>query len=191
MRLLRAAAAVLVAGAGMAWSTAAVSQVSGTLSERVISSKGHSFSPGGRHHRWGGHHDWDRHDRCRRHHCRDRDRHDRWDHDRHGRWDRGGDRRWSGRFSSFGLGYLPWIPYDPVSYRSFGYRDSDFFWGGGFATRRGDYAYYDYDRGYPYDHYRNGDEGYGGDMAAAAPRCRVEWPRDARNNQVPVRICTR
>ena len=50
---------------------------------------------------------------------------------------------------------------------------------------------YDYDRDYPYDHYRKGTERNGSyDTASREPNCETEWTLDRRSRQqVPVRVC--
>lgn len=50
---------------------------------------------------------------------------------------------------------------------------------------------YDYDRGYPYDYYRDERAEHGGyETAWREPTCETEWTRDRRSGQqVPVRVC--
>ena len=52
-------------------------------------------------------------------------------------------------------------------------------------------ARYDYDRGYPYDFYRERSEQNGGyEAASREPYCETERTRDRRSGQqVPVRVC--
>lgn len=78
-----------------------------------------------------------------------------------------------------------------------GYRDRGYFDQRGAEAKRGRTARgdFEYDRGYPYDHYR-GDAGDMGerDLALAEPvtRCRMQWTQDRRTReQVEVRICSR
>lgn len=74
-----------------------------------------------------------------------------------------------------------------------GYRDYGYFSGPGAAGAQawGGEAHYEYDRGYPYDHYR-GVADHAPRLAHAEPvrRCRTEWTRDRRTRaQVQVRVC--
>lgn len=80
---------------------------------------------------------------------------------------------------------------EPIGYRDYGYFDQQR--DGRTRSGRGGF---DYDRGYPYDHYRESaaDERGESDYADAASvtRCRVTWTRDRKSReQVPVRICSR
>lgn len=71
-------------------------------------------------------------------------------------------------------------------------RDSDFFapWSGPRTEPAYGRVAYDYDRGYPYDHYDDGDRG--GERYAPPPRCDTEWAWDARERRdVPIRVCRR
>lgn len=81
---------------------------------------------------------------------------------------------------------------EPHGYRDRGYFDQRRAEAKRGRTARGDF---EYDRGYPYDHYR-GDAGDMGerDLALAEPvtRCRMQWTLDRRTReQVEVRICSR
>ena len=53
------------------------------------------------------------------------------------------------------------------------------------------HARYDYDRGYPYDHYRGSPERNGSyETGSRETICETEWTRDRRSGQqVPVRVC--
>lgn len=95
----------------------------------------------------------------------------------------------------FGGGFFG---FDGLGYGGLGYggdyyggaRDSHFFAPYSEAgTRAGNgRVAYDYDRAYPYDHYR-GDEGAGPERRAP-PRCTTEWGWDsAEGRDVPIRVC--
>ncbi|HEV2747628.1 MAG TPA: hypothetical protein VGW34_10060 [Allosphingosinicella sp.] len=61
-------------------------------------------------------------------------------------------------------------------------------WGVGVTLANGP-VLYDYDRGYPYDHFNYGERGEP-DYAPRRPRCDTEWTWDARaREEVPVRVC--
>lgn len=70
-------------------------------------------------------------------------------------------------------------------------RDRGYFARGGEASAANGRVRYDYDRGYPYDHYREGPERNDGyESASREPFCEMEWTRDRRSGQqVPVRVC--
>ena len=81
---------------------------------------------------------------------------------------------------------------EPHGYRDRGYFDQQR------ADRersRGAGGDFDYDRSYPYDHYRgeaDGDDGRDLAMAEPVTRCRMQWTQDRRTRgQVEVRICSR
>jgi len=73
-------------------------------------------------------------------------------------------------------------------------RDDGFFAGPAHAEASNGGAYYDYDRGYPYDWYNDGYEPLRGGperLAAAGPRvrCEISWVADAKGARSPVRVC--
>lgn len=94
----------------------------------------------------------------------------------------------SGRGRGFGLfayGYGG-LTEDPESLR-----DQGFFADTGNSWRENGRAVYDYDRGYPYDWYR--DPGAAADAAPRSGppmvRCEVSWVAGARGEPSPVRVC--
>lgn len=77
---------------------------------------------------------------------------------------------------------------DPHGFRDYGYFSGP---GAAGADSWGGEAHYEYDRGYPYDHYR-GAQDDGASLAQADPirRCRTEWTSERRTRaRVQVRIC--
>lgn len=80
--------------------------------------------------------------------------------------------------SGIGYGYLP-------------SRDSGFASGGERSRSRDGYVAYDYDRGYPYDHYRPRERRESAYQSAQRERsCEVEWVRGGQSGQrVPVKVC--
>jgi hypothetical protein len=93
------------------------------------------------------------------------------------------------RHGWWGGGYL----YGGAGYDGWGYgRDQGYFSQSGERPLASNgQAYFDYDRGYPYDHY---SEGRRDDEERSAARvgqsCEMEWTRDlADGDLVPVRVC--
>src|SRR3546814_11839789 len=75
-----------------------------------------------------------------------------------------------------------------------GYRDSDFFapYSGPRAANGNGRVAYDYDRGYPSDHYRGDGGGERSGYAARQPRCPIEWGWDSGDSRDgPLRVCRR
>ena len=74
-----------------------------------------------------------------------------------------------------------------------GYLDPDrgyFATGGEASTAANGRVDYDYDRGYPYDHYRGPARHGAYETASREPYCETEWTRDRRSGQqVSVRVC--
>lgn len=72
-------------------------------------------------------------------------------------------------------------------------RDQGFFADSGDSWAANGRAVYDYDRGYPYDWYRDSGEAAAPAehvaSAGAMVRCDVTWVRAARGGQSPVRVC--
>jgi hypothetical protein len=103
-----------------------------------------------------------------------------------------GHRRFGGGFGGGifrgGLGYGGGL----VDLPEYAGRDAGFFAGRAEARAANGGAYYDYDRAYPYDWYRDPDgaERTAPRIAAAAPtiRCDVTWVA-GRDGRSPVRIC--
>ena len=69
--------------------------------------------------------------------------------------------------------------------------DRGYFATGGEAIQVGSgHVDYDYDRGYPYDHYRPGEQETAYDMPGRPSYCETRWTRDGQSkDRVPVRIC--
>ena len=69
--------------------------------------------------------------------------------------------------------------------------DRGYFAEGGEARATADGVRYDYDRGYPYDHYRGSPGRQAGyEAASREPYCDMKWTRDRRSGQqVSVRVC--
>ncbi|MEA3003630.1 MAG: hypothetical protein QOH81_2418 [Sphingomonadales bacterium] len=89
----------------------------------------------------------------------------------------------------WGLGYGGGLVDDP----EYAGRDAGFFAGRAEARVANGGAYYDYDRAYPYDWYRDPDRAArtAPRVAAAAPmiRCDVAWVAARGGGRSPVRIC--
>lgn len=98
------------------------------------------------------------------------------------RRDRGDRPRRRGRIQELGLIGGDW------SDGGWGYEHNRTAEGNGyFGHGSSDGGRYDYDRGYPYDHY---DDGGTGERSYARPtRCRTEWVPDGHGEEVPVNIC--
>ncbi|MGS1015448.1 hypothetical protein [Allosphingosinicella humi] len=202
MTRLRASACVLIGAAALLWGAAAEGQSS--LTGRVVGSHvGRGVAMGSGFigiPRSGFRHFGSRHFRFGRHGFIHRMptnaidnrighgfRHRKFGHDMHSPWfGRGG----------FGMGFFG---FDGLGFGGLGYggdayyggaRDSDFFAPyseAGTITDNGRVAY-DYDRAYPYDHYR-GEEGVDAERRAP-PRCTIEWGWDsAEDRDVPIRVC--
>jgi hypothetical protein len=99
-------------------------------------------------------------------------------------------------FLGYGFGYGYGYGYD----EDFGYRDmmaearnGYFNHGGESRGVRNGRVRYDYDRGYPYEYYRDHRDGGDYDRApeytARARYCETELTRDRRGQQVSVRVC--
>lgn len=97
-------------------------------------------------------------------------------------------------YAERGLGPVLWqvdlSPYDRLGTRIHRTAVEDGFFGHGRSDGRGGY---DYDRGYPYDHYEDRSARTELPIEEAAPRevrCDTEWTRDdASGDKVPVTIC--
>lgn len=101
-------------------------------------------------------------------------------------------RRGGGDFGFYSDGYYDggYGVQDPHGYRDYGYFSGP---GAAGAEASGGKAHYDYDRGYPYDHYDAGEEadGEGVAYAESVRRCRLQWTTDRRTRaKVQVRICS-
>ena len=86
------------------------------------------------------------------------------------------------------------LGYGGYAYDSFGYysvsrsRHIGFFAQGGESGVANGRGQFDYDRGYPYDHYAYGEAGDEVAYAAREHWCSTQWVRDGRE-RVPVRVC--
>lgn len=100
------------------------------------------------------------------------------------RRDRYGQRYgWQGGFYLPGGGYV----YDDPG---FGPDRGYFSQNGERPLKSGGQAYFDYDRGYPYEHYNEPRHDEDRRLARAEPSCEMAWTRDLSNGDlVPVRVC--